>query len=166
MNKLLIILLLSITVTIYSQENKTSSSITAGTEYLEEFYVNFGYSIIRELENNTELDFKVAININTSHEKANGDVDPKFHIPLKAGINFLFPMNEKFTFLAGTGISPTLLIGEDNPFLIGPNAKLGLRLKVHPSMSVLLEVCQSMLIGGENWLYPSTEIVCGVNFFI
>lgn len=167
MKKILFITLLFMTITLYSEEKQMSSSITAGTEYLEDFYINFGYSIQKPLENNTELDFKVALNIRTETDESDDSVTPMFNIPFKAGINFLFPLNDKFTFLVGTGISPMLrLSGNDKAFLIGPNAKAGIRVKVHPSMSVFAEACESMLIGGDDWLYFSTDIVIGVNFFI
>lgn len=169
MKKIIIILLFFVAVNIYSQENRTSFSISSGTEYLEDFYVNFGFSTINPLESNKELDIKIALNLKTEEKKTDSgtDVTPIFNIPLKIGINFLFPLNEKIIFLAGTGLSPTIrLAGDDKGFLIGPNVKIGLRISIHPSMSIFLEACQSLLIGPPSWMYSSTEIVFGVNFFI
>lgn len=165
MKKILTITLLLVSVTLFSVENRTSYSITAGTEYLNDFFVNFGFSIIKPLEGNKELDIKASLNVRT--EESESKVTPFFNVPIKFGINFLFPINEQFTFLAGTGLSPTMrLLGDDTGFLLGPNAKLGLRFKIHPSMSIFLEGCQSLLIGPPDWMYSSTEIVFGVNFFI
>lgn len=165
MKKLLTVILLIVSTSLFSQENRTSYSITAGTEYLSDFYVNFGFSIIKPLNDNKELDIKASLNMRT--DNSGETVDPLFNIPLKLGINFLFPINKNFTFLVGTGLSPTIrLAGDDKGFLLGPNAKLGLRYRIHPSMSIILEGCQSLLIGPPDWMYPSTEIVFGVNFFI
>lgn len=170
MKKLLFITLLFLSFTLFSQddspEKRTSYSISAGTEYLDDFYVNFGMSVIKPLQDNKELDIKAALNMKTK-TNADGETEPEFNIPLKLGINFLFPVNEDFTFLTGTGLSPTIrLAGDDKGFLLGPNIKMGMRLKIHPSMSVFLEACQSCLIGAPKWINPSTEIVAGVNFFL
>ncbi len=165
MKKILTITLLLVSVTLFSEENRTSYSITAGTEYLNEFFMNFGFSIIKPLDGNKEIDIKVSMDMTTI--KSDSEVTPVITVPIKLGINFLFPINEKFTFLAGPGLSPTMrLLGDDTGFLLGPNVKLGLRFKIHPSMSIFLEGCQSVLIGKPDWIYSSTEIVFGVNFFI
>ncbi|MDA3851413.1 MAG: hypothetical protein PF447_09085 [Spirochaetaceae bacterium] len=165
MKKILSIMLLLVSVTLFSQEGKTSFSITAGTEYTEDFFVDFGFSVIRRLEGNKELDVKTSLNMRT--EESNGDINPVFNIPVKIDINFLFPINDEVTFLAGTGLSPTIRLQDDDTgFLIGPNAKLGVRFKIHPSMSIFFEGCQSLLIGPPQWMYSSTEIVFGLNFFI
>ncbi|MGL1894516.1 MAG: hypothetical protein OCD02_23015 [Spirochaetaceae bacterium] len=167
MKKILLVTLLLAAFNLYSEDRLTSYSISAGTEYLEEFFVNFGFSLIKPLNDNKELDIKVALNLNTENVDENDDVEPMFNIPIKVGINFLFPQNEVFTFLVGTGLSPTIrLTGDDKGFLIGPNIKLGARYKIHPSMNIILEACQSLLIGEPDWMYPSTEVVLGVNFYL
>ena len=166
MRKLLTITLLLLSLSISASEKSTSFSISSGMEYLDNVFFNFGASIIKPLSENKEFDFKVALNMKTK-EKADGSITPLFNVPIKVGINFLFPINEKFTFLAGTGVSPLIrLAGDDKGLLIGPNAKAGLRYKIHPSMSVFIEACQSLLIGAPKWMYPSTEAVLGVNFFL
>lgn len=188
MKKTLTILILLISVSIFAEDNntaatkevnttpndiedrKTSFSISSGTEYLDEFFFNFGFSIIKPLNGNKEIDIKCALNMTTqtnTNDEDDVEVTPVFNIPLKININFLFPINDKFLFLASTGLSPTIrLAGSDKGFLMGPNVKAGFRYKIHPSMSLFLEACQSLLIGPPNWMYPSTEVVLGVNFFM
>ncbi len=187
MKKTLTILILLLSVSIYAKDktevtedgnstptnienNKTSFSISSGTEYLDEFFFNFGFSIIKPLNDNKEIDIKCALNMTTqtqTNDDGDSVVEPIFNIPLKININFLFPINENFLFLASTGLSPTIrLAGSDKGFLMGPNVKAGFRYKIHPSMSLFLEACQSLLIGPPNWMYPSTEVVLGVNFFM
>ncbi|OQY37739.1 MAG: hypothetical protein B6229_07705 [Spirochaetaceae bacterium 4572_7] len=161
----IIILLVLLPLAIYAQEDKTSFSISSGTEYLDDFFFNFGVSTISPIGQNSEIDVKIALNMKTTKDETG--TTPMFNIPLKIGINFLFPTNENLIFLVGTGLSPTIrLAGDDKGFLIGPNVKAGVRYKIHPSMSVLLEVCQSLLIGPPDWMYPSTEMILGVNFYL
>ncbi len=167
MKKILIISLLLLTTTIFSNDSRNHFAISTGTEYLEEFYFNFGLSSIIPMGVGTELDIKLAMNMKTEKDEITNVVTPYFNVPIKVGINFLFPFTEDFTLLAGLGLSPTIrLAGEDKGFLIGPNIKAGLRFKIHPTMSIYTEACQSLLIGPPNWMYPSTELTFGVHFFI
>lgn len=165
MRKIFIITLFTIASLAFTNEPKNHFAISSGTEYLDEFYFNFGLSTMFPLGGDKELDLKLALNMKT--ETKDGETTPLFNVPLKVGINFLFPISENFTFLTGLGLSPTIrLAGDDKGFLIGPNAKAGVRYKIHPTMSVFAEVCQSLLIGPPNWMYPSTEIIFGVNFYL
>lgn len=166
MKKILTICLLLVSVTTFAEEKRTTFSVSSGIEYLDNTFFNFGVSVIKPLGQNKELDFKVALNMKTE-ENNEGETEPLFNVPFKLGINFLFPAQEKLTFLVGTGITPMLrLAGEDKGLLIGPNVKAGVRYKVHPTMNIFLEACESLLIGPPKWNYLSTEVVFGVNFYL
>lgn len=166
MKKILTILLVILSVSIFAEEKKTSFSVSSGMEYLENPFFNFGISIVKPLGGKKEFDIKAALNMRTEKDD-DGDVNPQFNVPVKLGINFLFPANEKLTFLVGPGITPLIrLAGDDKGLLIGPNVKAGLRYKIHPTMSIFLEACESLLIGPPDWMYLSTEVVFGVNFFL
>lgn len=165
MRKILILTLLMLSVSLFSQENRTAYAVSSGTEYLETFFFNFGVSVIQPLDNTKELDIKCAINMKT--EEKDGKIDPLINLPFKLNINFLFPLSEKVTFIAGPGVSPTIrLAGDDKGFLLGPNIKAGIRYRIHPTMSLYLESSYSLLIGPPKWMYSSTEIVGGINFFL
>ncbi len=164
MKKLLVISLLFISLNLFSLENRTSFSISGGTEFLNEFYMNFGFSILKPLENNMEIDIKAALNMRT--QEVNSEITPLFNIPVRLNINFLFPINDNFTFLTGTGLVPTINLESNNQgFLMGPNFKIGFRYKLHPSMSLFLEASEAVLIGPPKWIYPCTEIITGINFY-
>lgn len=165
MRKILTILFLLTGFILFSNEKERSFTITAGTEYLEEdYYFNTGFSALFPLEGDKEFDIKLALNMITEEDKS--VIKPYFNIPLKTGINFLFPKSENVTFLTGIGLTTMFrLYGEDN-LLIGPHVKGGVRYKVHTTMNLIFEINQSLLIGPPNWMYPSTDITFGVNFFI
>jgi len=165
MKRIYIVLFVLISTFSFAQEDRTSFVISGGTQYLDNFFVDFGFSIIKPLAGNKELDIKVSLDLRTENDGES--VKPEFNIPVYFDINFLFPIGEKLTYLVGTGITPTLRpLGDESIFLIGPNAKMGFRYKIHPSMSLLLEATQSLLIGPPNWMYSATQIIFGINFFI
>ena len=118
-----------------------------------------------EREDQLEISAGAAFGITTRSD--NGDVEPQFLIPVNLGLNFLFP-NENATFLFGTGISPMFHFNptedEDFEFLMGPYAKVGLRVPVHRIMDWGLELQQDLLIGGDDWINTATRVFTGITF--
>lgn len=173
MKKILLLLLITTSTLIFSEERRVSFSISSGTEYLEDFYFNTGVSAQFPMGVDKEFDAKVSLNIKTE-ENETGAVLPSVNLPITLGINFLFPLMEQVTIVSGVGIKTTMILPIDNDpdvveelsFLVGPNVRLGLRYKIHPTMSLFIEADQSLLIGPPKWMYPATEILFGINFFI
>lgn len=118
-----------------------------------------------EREDQLEINAGAAFGITTRSD--NGDVEPQFLIPLNLGLNFLFP-NQNAVFLFGTGLSPVFHFNpndnDDFEFLVGPYAKVGLRIPVHRIMSWGLELQQDLLIGGDEWINTATRVFTGITF--
>ncbi len=118
-----------------------------------------------EREDQLEVNAGAAFGITTRDDS--GGVEPQFLIPVNLGLNFLFP-NENATFLFGTGISPVFHFNpsadDDFEFLMGPYAKVGLRVPVHRIMSWGLELQQDLLIGGDEWINTATRVFTGITF--
>lgn len=163
--KLTLVLFLAGAGFLFSQEKPTSFAFGAGTDFNQEFYFNFGFSVLKPLNGDKEFDLKTSLNLRT--EDHEGEVLPQFILPVKVGLNFLFPTSDKMTFLAGAGLSPQLKMGNNETlFHVGPFLKGALRYKLHTTMSIFVEVSQTLLIGKPDWMYHSTEVTGGVNFYL
>ena len=98
--------------------------------------------------------------------------EPQFFIPISAGLNFLFPVQDRFGFLIGTGLPPVFLWDEASGspessslrFFIGPYLKGGFQIKTHHYMKIFLELQQDLLIGAPDWINTCTRIHGGVIF--
>ncbi|MFO7850018.1 MAG: hypothetical protein R6V67_08675 [Spirochaetia bacterium] len=101
------------------------------------------------------------------HTKENdeGDVEASFLVPLKLGLNFPFG-GDTVSYSVGTGISPSFTFGEssDPGFLMGPYLNGSMRIKVHPVMSIFLQVQQDLLFGAPEWIYTGTRMQLGISF--
>jgi hypothetical protein len=97
---------------------------------------------------------------------ASGEVEADFLIPLKIGIYFPF-QGENIKLGFGGGLTPCFQFTYDGSgagFLIGPYINGSMRLKVHPVMSVFLQVQQDLLFGKPNWIYSGSQIKLGISF--
>ena len=91
---------------------------------------------------------------------------PTFQIPVKAGLNFIFPEMAGFEIYVSTGLLPEFIYGETQSllFFIGPYLGGGVRFKVHPLMSWFINVEQPLLIGAPKWLNTGTRVATGMQF--
>ncbi len=132
----------------------------------EEAYLLTGVTYLATVREQMELNIGVDFGIATDEGPA-GETLPRFFIPVNAGINFTFPGNA-LTFYFGPGLSPVFAIrpGADDQFtfLLGPYAKVGIRLRVHSIMSIIVEVQQDLLLGGPKWVNTATRILGGIEF--
>ncbi len=85
---------------------------------------------------------------------------------LKIGIEFPFQVNIiKYGF--GTGITPCFQFTDDGTgaeFLVGPYINGSIRIKVHPVMSIFLQIQQDLLFGKPDWIYTGTRMNLGITF--
>ena len=143
------------------------STYIGGTFYrYEEGYLLTGVTYLATMQEQMELNIGADFGIATVEGSA-GETLPRFFIPVSAGINFTFP-GDPLTFYFGPGLSPVFAMrpGDDDDFsfLLGPYAKVGIRLRVHSIMSIILEVQQDLLLGGPKWVNTATRILGGINF--
>ncbi len=169
MKKLLIVLagLLIITSVIFP--------LGGGTIATGEFGVNFfGYEtpylttgVLYQVEIVDGMDFVAGADFGI-HRVADdsGDIQADFLIPLKLGIYFPFDLGQtEFGF--GTGLTSCFQNTSDDTgadFLMGPYINGSLRVKVHPVMSIFLQIQQDLLFGKPNWIYTGSRINIGISF--
>ena len=111
------------------------------------------------------MDLVYGADFGISTEKEGDDVEASFLIPVKLGLHFPFG-GETFTYGIGTGVSPSFTFGKsDDPgFLMGPYINASARIKVHPVMSIFLQVQQDLLFGAPEWIYTGTRLQVGISF--
>ena len=169
MNTRLLKISLALLVTICGPAFAQSSFSTyiGGTFYrYEEAYLLTGVTYLATMPEQMELSIGADFGIATD-EGPSGETLPRFFIPVNAGINFTFPGNT-LTFYFGPGLSPVFAFrpGTDDQFtfLLGPYAKVGIRLRVHSIMSIVVEAQQDLLLGGPKWVNTATRIRGGIEF--
>ena len=154
------------------------SSITASdkkTMFTGEFGFNFfGYKtsylttgILYQVEIRDGMDLVSGVDFGIHTTNGNsGVIEADFLIPLKLGLYFPFQV-ERIQYGFGTGISPCFqktYDGSGSDFLIGPYVNGSIRIKVHPVMSVYLQVQQDLLFGKPDWIYTGSRINIGISF--
>ncbi len=94
------------------------------------------------------------------------EVEADFLIPLKIGIYFPF-QGEKIKYGFGTGLTPCFQSKHDDTgakFLVGPYVNGSMRIKVHPVMSIFLQIQQDLLFGKPDWIYMGSQVKLGISF--
>lgn len=168
MKKLFILIgiLFILVSTAFTLDNK--SLVTGGFGInlfgFETVYLTTGLMYQVEIKNGMDLVGGADFGINTETNES-GEVEADFLIPLKIGVYFPF-RSEKITFGFGSGLIPCFQFvhDEDAVFLIGPYINGSIRLKVHPVMSVFLQIQQDLLFGKPNWIYTGSQIKAGISF--
>ncbi len=155
----------------------TSAAFTSesGTVITGGFGINFfGYEttylttgILYQVEIRDGMDLVGGIDFGIHTETiSSGEVEADFLIPLKVGIYFPF-QGEKIKFGFGGGLSPCFQFTHDDEgagFLIGPYITGSMRLKVHPVMSIFLQIQQDLLFGKPDWIYMGSQARLGISF--
>ncbi|MDC7240255.1 MAG: hypothetical protein PQJ50_07840 [Spirochaetales bacterium] len=127
----------------------------------ENAYMTVGSGVYFPLQNNIELAFSGAFGIRTQ-EKSNGDIDADFFIPANAGVNFLFPVHQNLSFVAGFGVNAQMEFADSFTFLMGPFVSGGVRYRVHRNMQLTLMVQQDLLFGPPKWINTNTHVSGGI----
>ncbi|MEA1910772.1 MAG: hypothetical protein U9N32_03730 [Spirochaetota bacterium] len=169
MKKLLIVItgLFILSAAAFASDSKTMLTGGFGVNFFgyKTPYLTTGFMYQVEIKEGMALvggvDFGIYTDTNIS-----GDVEADFLIPLKIGVYFPFP-GEKITFGFGTGLSPCFQFTNDDSdasFLMGPYVNGSMRIKVHPVMSVFLQIQQDLLFGKPDWIYTGSQIKLGISF--
>ena len=128
-------------------------------------YLTTGIVYQRELRPGMDMVGGADFGIHTE-QGSSGETLADFLIPFKLGIEFPFSgTNTVLSF--GTGLSPCFQFTHDSndaSFLMGPYVTGTARVKVHPVMSVFLQVQQDLLFGKPDWIYTGTRLAVGVSF--
>ena len=162
---ILVTLLILLCAPVFAQDSL--STYIGGVFYrYEEAYLVTGLTYHATAREQMELNIGADFGIATA-EGEDGEILPRFFIPVNLGINFTFS-GDPLSFYFGPGLSPVFMLrpGEADrfTFLLGPYAKAGLRLRVHSIMSVLVELQQDLLVGGSKWVNTDTRLLGGINF--
>jgi len=167
--KLLIVLagLLIITSVIFPLGGKTTATGEFGVNFFgyETIYLTTG--VLYQVEIIDGMDFVggADFGIHTVSSDS-GEIEADFLIPLKIGIYFPFQV-EKIQYGFGTGITPIFqktYDGSGSEFVVGPYVNGSIRIKVHPVMSVYLQIQQDLLFGKPDWIYTGSRINIGISF--
>lgn len=162
---ILVALLIMLCAPVFAQ-NSLSTYIGGVFYRYEEAYLQTGVTYLATAREQMELNIGADFGIATT-EGEDGVILPRFFIPVNLGINFTFA-GDPLSFYFGPGLSPVFILrpGDTDAFtfLLGPYAKIGLRLRVHSIMSVLVELQQDLLMGGPRWVNTNTRILGGINF--
>ncbi|HUV08789.1 MAG TPA: hypothetical protein VMX75_13730 [Spirochaetia bacterium] len=131
----------------------------------DEMYLSIGMSYLREIGDDFVLRIGTGFELTTA---------PKFIIPLLCGLNFYFPLHEKFEFFLGFGLTPIFKIGPSSDeetdgsarfrFYMGPYLNGGVRVMVHKFMKLYVELEQDLLIGPPDWINNATRVHGGISF--
>jgi len=167
--KLLIVLtgLLIITSVLFPLGGKTTVTGEFGVNFFgyETIYLITGVLYQMEIIDGMDFVGGADFGIHTV-SSASGEIEADFLIPLKIGIYFPFDVGQtKLGF--GTGLTPCFQNTHDNSganFLMGPYINGSMRIKVHPVMSVFLQVQQDLLFGKPEWIYTGSRINIGISF--
>ena len=162
---ILVTLLILLCAPAFAQDSL--STYIGGVFYrYEEAYLLTGVTYHGTAREQMELNIGADFGITTA-EGEDGVILPRFFIPVNLGVNFTFA-GDPLSFYFGPGLSPVFILrpGDTDTFtfLLGPYAKVGLRLRVHSIMSVLVELQQDLLVGGPRWVNTDTRILGGINF--
>jgi len=135
----------------------------------EGMYLDFGGAFITTVSTDTELELGASIGLETEDVKqddGSSETKANFLIPVSAGLNFLFPLQQSLDLLVGISLEPSFVIPAegDFQFLMGPAIKVGGRLKIHDNLKWFAEAKESLLIGPPDWINPKTTIITGFNF--
>jgi hypothetical protein len=130
----------------------------------ENSYLDIRAQYIHYLNPDVEINLGGSFAIST--HKDDGETDADFLIPLDAGVNFLFPLDEIFAYYFGLGATAQFsLPGEGaKRAYMGPFAALGIRVGVHPYMEWYVEARQDLLFGEPDWINTSTRLSTGIVF--
>jgi len=127
----------------------------------EHSYMLVGTGIHVPLENNIELSLTGAFGIRTETADT-GDVNADFLIPINAGVNFLFPVKTKLTFVTGAGLNTQMEFTDDFTLHIGPYIRGGIRYRVHKNMQLTMELQQDLVFGPPKWINTTTQVCAGI----
>ncbi|ORC35636.1 hypothetical protein B4O97_08300 [Marispirochaeta aestuarii] len=128
----------------------------------EDGFLDIGGAYIVPLHSDLELSLGAGFGL--WPEEGSGSNDARFYIPLDLGLNFLFPGNEKVSYLLGAGVTPQFLFADENRTYVGPFIKGGIRIRTHEFMQWIIEAQQDLLIGPPDWINTSTRIRTGIQF--
>ena len=123
--------------------------------------------IIYQIEVRQGMDFVGGADFGIHTEKdGSGTVQADFLVPLRIGLHFPFE-GEKITFGFGSGLTPCFQSTHDESgavFLMGPYVNCSMRIKVHPVLSIFLQVQQDLLFGKPDWIYTGSRFLLGISF--
>ncbi|MDA3938179.1 MAG: hypothetical protein PF693_02575 [Spirochaetia bacterium] len=169
MNKMVIgtAVFLIISSFVFASERKSMVTGEFGINYFgyETIYLTTGFLYQTEIREGMDLVGGADFGINTVTNES-GEVEADFLIPLTIGIYFPFQL-EKLKFGFGAGLSPCFQFthdGEGAGFLIGPYINGSVRIKVHPVLSVFLQIQQDLLFGKPDWIYSGSRVNMGISF--
>ncbi|HDQ14826.1 MAG TPA: hypothetical protein ENN41_08430 [Sediminispirochaeta sp.] len=168
MKKLLTFLLIGLALVHASGAVEGESLITGdfGINYFgyETLYLTTG--MIYQIEAEQGMDFVVGADFGIHTEQVDGKTEASFLIPLKLGLSFPFD-GERVDYAFGVGLSPNFQFSQESSasnFLMGPYVNGTMRLRVHPVMSVFVQLQQDLLFGKPEWIYTGSRFVVGVSF--
>lgn len=152
---------------VFAQERKTMLTGELGINFFgyDTTYLTTG--ILYHMEVKDSMYIVGGVDFGISRVSSNSEiVGADFLIPLKIGIEFPFQVNNlKYGF--GAGITPCFQFTYNDTgaeFLIGPYINGSIRIKVHPVMSVFLQLQQDLLFGKPDWIYTGTRMNLGITF--
>lgn len=152
---------------IFASDSKTMVTGGFGINFIgyKTPYLTTGF--LYQVEIKDGMDFVGGVDFGIRIETISSDeVEADFLIPLKFGVYFPFP-GEKITFGFGSGLSPCFQFSNDDSdagFLVGPYISGSMRIRVHPVMSIFLQIQQDLLFGKPNWIYTGSQIKAGISF--
>ncbi len=165
MKKLILILLLSAVVAATAGAGGTAFAAGLGFDFFNyragDNYLSTSVTLLQMLGDEIELNLGSEFGLTT---------EPQFFIPINAGLNFRFPVRDRFGFMLGLGLTPVFLreksAGDSfrTRFYMGPYLKGGFQIQTHRYMSVFVELQQDLLIGAPDWINTATRIHGGIIF--
>jgi hypothetical protein len=141
-----------------------SAGIGADFPNYEKAYLDVRAQYIHYL--NPDVDLTLGSSFAIVTREHNGDTDADFLVPVDFGVNFIFPLDDKFAYYFGIGATAQFYIPNDatNRFHMGPFASLGIRAGVHPYMEWYLEARQDLVFGEPDWINTATRLSTGIIF--
>lgn len=169
MKKIIMVIagLFILSAAVFASERRSMFTAGFGINFFgyETTYLTTGFLYQAEIVDGMDFVGGADFGINTETNDS-GEVEADFLIPLKIGVYFPFP-GEKITFGFGSGLSPCFQFTNDDSdagFLFGPYINGSVRVRVHPVMSVFLQIQQDLLFGKPNWIYTGSQIKAGISF--
>jgi len=112
------------------------------------------------LDTGIEYELGLGLGINVADQ-----ANPRFLLPLWAGLDVLFDGSKEITPYIGILVRPQFSFGVDaTQFLMGPAIKGGVRFHIHPKASIYAELEQGLMIGPPKWLSTGTRFSLGLAF--
>jgi hypothetical protein len=141
-----------------------SAGIGADFPNYEKAYLDVRAQYIHYL--NPDVDITLGSSFAIATHEDNGDTDADFFVPVDLGVNFIFPVNDKFAYYFGIGATAQFELPDDdsNRFRTGPFATLGIRAGIHPYMEWYLEARQDLVFGEPDWINTVTRLSTGIIF--